>query len=251
VQRLQSVTIAAGIPDLAPRQEKRMRPTLPAVQSLTAGYADTGGFLALKGLFTSHVTGNFVTLGSTLVLGERGALAKTLALPMFCLAVLLCRLLGFRLKAAGRPVLRSLLKLQLLLFTAAAGLAAWQGPFDDPDKGWALLLGMTLVAAMAMQNAAHRAHLAHTPPSTIMTGTTTQIMLDLAEMLHGVRPEVAAITRERLQRLTLSVAVFATGCGLAALIYAHVGAWCFALLPVLGISTLMLRTEIAAADAHR
>lgn len=228
-----------------------MRSSLPALQSLTAGYADTGGFLALKGLFTSHVTGNFVTLGAALVFGNSGALAKTLALPVFCLAVLLCRLLAFRLKVAGRPVLRSLLKLQLLLFAAAAALAAWQGPFGDPDKGWALLVGMTLVAAMAMQNAAYRAHLAHTPPSTIMTGTTTQIMLDLAELLHGVRPEVAAITKARLGRLTLSVAVFATGCGLAALIYTHAGKWCFCVLPLLGLGTLMLRGEIAAADAPK
>jgi len=228
-----------------------MRASLPVVQSLTAGYADTGGFLALKGLFTSHVTGNFVTLGAALVYGNSGALAKTLALPIFCLAVLLCRLLGFRLKAAGRPVLRSLLKLQLLLFVLVAGLAVWQGPFDDPDRGWALLSGMMLVAAMGMQNAAHRAHLAHTPPSTIMTGTTTQIMLDLAEILHGVRPELAAVARGRLQRLTLSVAVFATGCGLAALLYAEIGKWCFWMLPVLGIGTLTLRAEIAAADAHK
>jgi uncharacterized membrane protein YoaK (UPF0700 family) len=228
-----------------------MRWSLPAVQSLTAGYADTGGFLALKGLFTSHVTGNFVTLGAALVFGNSGALAKTLALPMFCLAVLLCRLLAFRLKAAGRPPLRSLLKLQLLLFFVVAGLAAWQGPFEDPDRGWALLVGMTLVAAMAMQNAAHRVHLAHTPPSTVMTGTTTQIMLDLAEILHGVRPEVAAITRARLGRLTLSVTVFAAGCGLAALIYTHLGKWCFCALPVLGLCTLVLRAEIAEADTHR
>jgi len=110
---------------------------------------------------------------------------------------------------------------------------------------------MTLITAMGMQNAAHRAHLAHTPPSTIMTGTTTQIMLDIAEVLHGVRPEVAAITRARLERLTLSVAVFAAGCGLAALLYVQVGKWCFCVLPLLGAGTLMLRAEIAAADAHK
>jgi uncharacterized membrane protein YoaK (UPF0700 family) len=228
-----------------------MRWSLPAIQSLTAGYADTGGFLALKGLFTSHVTGNFVTLGAALVFGNSGALAKTLALPIFCLAVLVCRLFAFRLKAVGRPPLRSLLKLQLLLFLLVAALAAWQGPFEDPDRGWALLVGMTLVAAMAMQNAAHRLHLAHTPPSTVMTGTTTQIMLDVAEILHGVRPEVAAITRARLERLTISVAVFGAGCGLAALIYTHLGKWCFCVLPVLGLCTLMLRAEIAEADAHK
>jgi uncharacterized membrane protein YoaK (UPF0700 family) len=192
-----------------------------------------------------------VTLGAALVFGNSGALAKTLALPMFCLAVLLCRLLAFRLKAAGRPVLRSLLKLQLLLFLVVAGLAAWQGPFEDPDRGWALLVGMTLVAAMAMQNAAHRAHLSHTPPSTVMTGTTTQIMLDLAEILHGVRPEAAAVTWARLERLTLSVAVFAAGCGLAALLYTHLGTWCFCVLPLLGLCTLALRAEIAQADGHK
>jgi len=227
-----------------------MRSSLPAVQSLTAGYADTSGFLALKGLFTSHVTGNFVTLGSALVFGNSGALAKTLALPMFCLAVLASRLLALRLRAAGRPVLRSLLRLQVLLLIVAAGLAARWGPFPDPDAGPALVVGMTLVAAMAMQNAAYRAHLAHTPPSTIMTGTTTQIMLDLADVLHGLRPELAAATRVRLQRLTLSVGVFATGCGIAALLYAKLEDWCFCVLPVLGLGTLMMRGQIADADAR-
>jgi fatty acid desaturase len=76
-------------------------------------------------------------------------------------------------------------------------------------------------------------------------------MLDVAEILHGVRPEVAAITRARLERLTLSVAVFAGGCGLAALGYAYAGKWCFIVLPVLGAGTLTLRAEIAAADAHK
>jgi uncharacterized membrane protein YoaK (UPF0700 family) len=225
-----------------------MRGSLPAVQSLTAGYADTSSFLALKGLFAAHVTGNFVTLGSALVFGNSGALAKTLALPIFCLAALLSRLLALRLQAANLPVLRSLLQLQLGLLILAAALGAWLGPFADPDAAPALALGMTLVAAMGMQNAAHRVHLAHAPPSTIMTGTTTQIMLDVADLLHGLRPETAAATRARLKRMTLSVAVFATGCGLAALLYAQLSQWCFCLLPVLGGCALMMRSEIAAAD---
>jgi uncharacterized membrane protein YoaK (UPF0700 family) len=227
-----------------------MRGSLPAAQSLTAGYADTSGYLALKGLFTAHVTGNFVTLGSSLVLGTTGALAKTLALPMFCLVVVLARLLAFRLKAAGWPVVRSLLQLQALLLIAVAALAVRLGPFADPDGWAALAVGMTLVAAMAMQNAIHRAHLAHTPPSTIMTGLSTQIMLDLADLLHGLRPEAAAATRARLRRMVLSVAVFAAGCGLAALFYARLSQWCFCALPLLGIATLMMRNDIAEADSR-
>ncbi|MGB6604016.1 MAG: YoaK family protein [Steroidobacteraceae bacterium] len=225
-----------------------MRGSLPAAQSLTAGYADTSGFLALKGLFTAHVTGNFVTLGSSLVFGTTGALTKTLALPMFCLVVLLARLLAFHLKATGWPVVRSLLQLQLLLLIVGAILAVWLGPFENPDSWPALLVGMTLVAAMATQNATHRAYLHHTPPSTIMTGSSTQIMIDLADMLRGLPAEAAAATRSRLRRMTLSVAVFAAGCGLAALFYARLGQWCFCALPLLGVATLMMRRDIADAD---
>ena len=58
-----------------------MRWSLPSVLGFTAGYADASGFLALKGLFTAHVTGNFVTLGSSLVFGTSGALAKRSLCP--------------------------------------------------------------------------------------------------------------------------------------------------------------------------
>src|SRR3974390_308096 len=60
-----------------------MKPSLPLLLSLNGGYVDTAGFLALHGLFTTHVTGNFVTLGAALVQGSSGAVAKLLALPVF------------------------------------------------------------------------------------------------------------------------------------------------------------------------
>lgn len=224
-----------------------MRGALPAVQSLTAGYADTSGFLALKGLFTSHVTGNFVTLGSALVFGSSGALAKTLALPTFCLAIILIRLIALRLRAAGRPVLRTVLALQMLLLTVAAALAVWKGPFANPDSGAALLLGTILVTAMALQNAAHRVHLSHTPPSTVMTGSTTQIMLDLGDMLHGLPPGKAATIRTRLKAMTASVVMFAGGCALGALLFAEVDKWCFCVLPVLAACSLTMRSQIVDA----
>jgi len=43
------------------------------------GYVDAAGFLALQGLFTAHVTGNFVTLGASLVLEPGGAVAKLIS----------------------------------------------------------------------------------------------------------------------------------------------------------------------------
>ncbi len=71
-----------------------MKPSLPVMLSANGGYVDTAGFLALHGLFTTHVTGNFVTLGAALVLGTGGAVAKLLALPMFCIVVIATRLLS-------------------------------------------------------------------------------------------------------------------------------------------------------------
>jgi hypothetical protein len=36
-------------------------PAMPVLLSVTAGYVDTAGYLALQRLFIAHVTGNFVT----------------------------------------------------------------------------------------------------------------------------------------------------------------------------------------------
>lgn len=212
-----------------------MLPLAPLL-SLLGGYVDTAGFLALQGLFTAHVTGNFVTLGASLVLGTSGALAKLMALPLFCLVVFWARLLSGWLASHGLPALRSLLVLMVLLLAVGAVLAIELGPFKTADAWPAVVTGMVLVAAMALQNAAHRIHLTSAPPSTLMTGTTTQIMIDLAD-LSGRRATVRekAAARQRLAKMTLSAALFAAGCASAALLYATVNVWCFAVPPALGL----------------
>ena len=69
-----------------------MKPSLPALLSFNGGYVDTAGYIALQGLFTAHVTGNFVTIGSALVFGSSGVIAKLLALPVFCAITIITRL---------------------------------------------------------------------------------------------------------------------------------------------------------------
>ena len=117
------------------------------------GYVDTAGFLALQGLFTALVTGNFVTLGASLALGTSGAIAKLLALPVFCLVVIVVRLLDTLLSKHWRPVFEGLLGLKILLLITGAALAIRFGPFHDGDSWQAILTGMMLVTAMAIQNA--------------------------------------------------------------------------------------------------
>ena len=222
---------------------------LPTILSVNAGYVDTAGFLALHGLFTAHVTGNFVTIGASLVLGTSGIVAKLLALPVFCLVVMLARLLRYRLIAWGAPVPRTLLLIMLLLLVAAGLMALRFGPFGAGDSWSGTLTGMTLVAAMAIQNALHRVHLAGAPPSTLMTGTTTQIMLDIADHIHGVPAEQRPALNTRLARMTAAVLAFAVGCAAGALLYAFVGMWCFAVPAILALGAYLRHEDAAVAAA--
>jgi uncharacterized membrane protein YoaK (UPF0700 family) len=217
-----------------------MKPSLPVLLSVNGGYVDAAGYLALHGLFTTHVTGNFVTLGATLVMGTSGALAKVLALPMFCLVVMAVRLLSVALVAKNLPALRTILGLKVILLTLGAALAIIFGPFDSGDGWAALMTGMALVAAMAIQNAIHRIHMGSLPPTTIMTGNTIQIMIDLADLLRGVPGSASEATRLRLARMSAGVTAFAAGCAAAALIYAKEGIWCFAIPPLVAACTLWL-----------
>ena len=196
-----------------------MKPSVPTMLSFNGGYADTAGYLALQGLFTSHVTGNFVTLGAALALGTSGIVAKLLALPVFCIVIMLTRFASYAIVPRSRP---------------------------------AIVTGMTLVTAMAIQNAVQRIHLGSSPPTTIMTGTTTQIMIDIADTMHGLAPEARDATRARLRRMTISVVSFASGAAVAALLFSQVANWCFAVPPVVALLARMAAGNNApAAPAAR
>jgi uncharacterized membrane protein YoaK (UPF0700 family) len=212
---------------------------LPLLLSLTAGYVDTAGFLALQGLFTAHVTGNFVTLGASLALGTSGAFAKLLALPVFCIVVIASRWFGTLLSHRSAHPFVPLLVIKVLLLVAGAWLAIHFGPFHDGDSWQAITTGMVLVAAMAIQNAVHRVHLGSSPPSTLMTGTTTQVMLDIADRIYP--RQGAQVQTARLIQMATNVIVFAIGCGAAALLFMRFGAWCFVVPPALAVMSLTMR----------
>ncbi|MEO1988659.1 MAG: YoaK family protein [Martelella sp.] len=206
------------------------RSLLASALSLNGGYVDTMGFVALHGLFTAHVTGNFVTLGAAIATGTGGLLAKALALPVFCVSVMAARYFARWLGRHERPVVPVLLKLQFALFSAAAVLV-FLLPTAANSAG-EIITGMTLVVAMAIQNAVHRVHLPDLPPSTLMTGTTTQIMLDVTDLVFGGAIDKEPLKR-RLRRLIPALFLFALGCALAALAYRLVGRLCFLVPPII------------------
>jgi uncharacterized membrane protein YoaK (UPF0700 family) len=213
-----------------------------ALLSFNGGFVDTAGFLGLQGLFTSHVTGNFVTLGATLVFGTKGAVAKVLALPEFILVVALARLAGTALRAHRLPALRILLAAKVVLLAAFFALAVVFGPFANSDTPLALLTGLAGVAAMAVQNGVQRVHLATAPPTTIMTGNVTQAALDAVDLMAGTEAAQAE-TRARFLRTLRGILAFAGGCAAAAFLYAWIGFWCLAVPVAVGAASALLQTE--------
>lgn len=180
------------------------------VLSFAAGYVDVVGFAALFGLFTAHVTGNFIMIGVQLIGASEGLLTKLLALPTFALAVGCTRLLETALRRRGMAVIPVLFFFECALLAAfmVTGLVA--APITDSDTPLVVVCGLLGVAAMGIQNAMARTVLSDAGPTTIMTGNTAQIVIDAVD-LPGAGPEARAAIRRRLRKMVPAVSGFAAG----------------------------------------
>src|SRR3984893_3259641 len=214
-----------------------------ALLSFNGGFLDTAGFLGLQGLFTAHVTGNFVTLGAALAFGTHGVVGKILALPEFIFVTAFARLAAAALTARQMPTLRILLVAKVLFLAAFFVLGVVLGPFPDSDVPAALITGFAGIAAMAIQNAVQRVHFASLPPTTLMTGNTTQATLDAIDLMRGVEGDRAAVVRARFYATMRGIFFFAAGCAVAALLYAWMGFWSLALPVAVGAASAIVRSE--------
>ena len=226
------------------------RPLIPiaALLGFNGGFVDTAGFLGLQGLFTSHVTGNFVTLGASLVLGTSGVLTKMAAIPVFIVVVSLVRLAGNRLADHGRAPMPLLFTAQAVLLGCFFVLAVWLGPFHDGDAPAAMLTGLVGVSAMAIQNAVQRVHLGAEPPSTILTGTTTQFAVDLTDLVTGRATMAGDAARHRFRGLARAIVCFGAGSMIAAGLYHFVGLWCLAVAVAVATVIAVLKAGEPPAD---
>jgi uncharacterized membrane protein YoaK (UPF0700 family) len=190
--------------------------------AFTAGFVDTCGFIMLFGLFTAHVTGNFILIGVSLAESRPGIYAKLLAFPAFVIVVAITRLYLNRCERRQRDPTLPILIAQmtfLALFLAAGVLAS---PIRDADAPSAILVGIFGVTAMAIQNAASRTIFAAHAPTTVMTGNVTQIVIDLVEL--PLRAD-AAQAKARLHKMVPPVIGFAIGAVAGGLGVVRVGFW--------------------------
>ncbi|BBP77468.1 membrane protein [Pseudomonas sp. Ost2] len=220
--------------------ESPLHPSVGPALSFNGGFVDTLGFLALQGLFTAHVTGNFVTLGVSIVHGTSGALPKLIALPVFVLVVGLTHLAAVAIHRRGWVPLRLLLIAHTLMLAAFALLAIVWGPFTDGDSATALVTGMAGVTAMAIQNAISRQHMKGTPPTTLMTGNVTQFAVDVFALWTEHDDAQRLVIKQRLKPICTTLLGFAFGCIGAALLYLACGLWAL-ILPVLVATGVCLR----------
>jgi len=214
-----------------------------------AGYVDTLGFIALFGLFTAHVTGNFILIGANLANavadpaanpGHMTLFLKLLAFPAFILGVAVVPvLIGWAATRNARP-LPLALGLQLVLLAAFMlfGMAAM--PLGAALGDLAIVSGLFGAAAMGVHSAISRLLMAQLAPTSMMTGNVTQVVIDLVAYLRGER---GAGIGARCAKFAWPVAAFGLGAIVAAFAW-HAAGFVALCLP-LAILAVLIRMALA------
>jgi len=222
-----------------------------AIQSMClaglAGYVDTLGFVALFGLFTAHVTGNFVLIGSELARPSHGVLLiKFLAFPAFIAGVVIARLLTVALERRGRPTAAYVMSAQWLLLTGFMVAGVMASPIiANTDTPWALVAGMLGAASMGIHNASSKLQFPQLTPTTVMTGNVTQLVIDLVDIARGDAPPAV---RARCSKFFWPVVTFGAGAIGGAFAYVRFGFWGL-LLPMAVLLYLISRQPLRAPAA--
>ena len=212
--------------------EKRIAFTL----SFISGFVDTAGFIALGGVFTAHVTGNFVLAGASLVRSNtEGVFAKLAMFPIFVAAVGLSYWLACFMEKKNKNALFVLMILEAVFLLAFAAV----GFYFQPESSLKMtetqvsIAGALGVSAMAIQNAFMKLHLSKMTMTTVMTGNVTQFSIDLVKLGFGVLhssdgKESLSEVKTRLGKVGVVLLGFLFGAIAGAFLFAN-----FALLSIL------------------
>ncbi|MBN3790515.1 YoaK family protein [Burkholderia sp. Ac-20353] len=192
-----------------------------------AGFVDTLSFVSLFGLFTAHVTGNFVLIGAGIAGFGQGIFLKLIVFPAFVGGVvfssLLVRSLSDRYARQGARVLNAV-QAALMLGFCVAGV--WATPVSSPDGLPAVVAGILGAFAMGVQNAHPRLIQRPGVPNTVMTGNVTQAILDAVDLVSaGTADSVRAAARARFGKMMPAIVAFAIGAVAGALGFRHIGFW--------------------------
>jgi len=208
-----------------------------------AGYVDTLGFIALFGLFTAHVTGNFVLIAVAMAdPAQTPSLLKLLAFPAFILGVAAARLLVANCERRGASAVKPSYVLQLVLLIGFMVCGMLAEPVGRSVGALAMAAGLLGAAAMGAHSAASKLLLTHLAPTSMMTGNVTQLVIDATDWLRGAAD---GATKARCGKFFWPVIAFALGCAAAAFAFLAFG---FIAL-IVPVAILCLHLALAEPEA--
>ena len=229
--------------------------------SWVAGFVDTSAFIILFGLFTAHVTGNIALAGSSFVSAdEESTITRLMMIPVFMVTVACTSLLARYARHKKWPVFAVLLTVEALALAVFLMVGTRLSPslLLDVQEDLIFPIGMAGVVAMAIQNALMKeakGTFKSYIPTTVMTGNTTQLTIDLVQFLCAKFAHPSDASRleaeealERLSRVFPTIAGFGLG-GFAAAYFVLVSeTWWSLVLPLL---VVVLLTVSAYLEHHR
>ena len=192
------------------------------ILSFVAGYADTSTFVGDDGLFSAHVTGNFVMFAYDIVTNHNtGAWIKLISFPVFILAVFISTIIINHIDDDKKAIHRFIILEGILLILA--GLFSWFYRHDHTGSILKIITPMLIVFAMGLQNACGRLFAKEfLAPTTIMTGNSTQFIIDLAAFLRNKNQEKQNLTLKLVHALYV-ISPFLIGCIIGAFITKALG----------------------------
>lgn len=215
--------------------------------SFLAGYVDTLGFVALFGLLTAQVTGNFVLIGAALIHGaSQSLLLKLLAFPAFIAGIAIAHLVILSAKRHHKPALKVALLMEMLLLCGFMLVGMLASPIGRSMTPMAMVAGLLGAAAMGAHSAISKLLLTHLAPTSMMTGNITQVVIDTVDVLRGAADSG---TRERWGKFFWPLIAFGAGASTAAFAYLALG-FAALLLPLAILGSLAMFDREGAVSSE-
>eukprot|EP01041_Mallomonas_annulata_P006121 gene6121-12389_t len=158
--------------------------------AFVGGYIDAAGYLKLKGVFTSSITGNLVVACASVTKLE-GVICRSLCSISFAFGAFLINILANKMKLTYK-ISPPFLAIFLVSIEAIMFIIVWiVGLYNDDkieesnnlDAGPVVLLACLLGFAMGVQNGALREAFLNFPATTVMTTTLVNVSAMLSNTL--------------------------------------------------------------------
>lgn len=187
------------------------------IMAFSAGFVDTSTFTVADGLFSAHITGNFVVFAYKLSNHPQlRDFINLISFPVFILAVILTRKMDSLYKNE-KGIFAS-----IGIFLIFAGCIAFLLKQNQIATGFVYhFMLMLIVFSMGIQNTATRLYASSAfGPTTVMTGNVTKAILDF---LSYISTQHAFEKLIELQKSLVLLTGFLIGCIFGALISARFG----------------------------